>query len=107
MKYDASSIKVLDDPIAFIRQRPEMFVGVAEVQPEFLATSLAHDALALGVRQVEIHHVGAHCQQETKITEKPPLDSGRTVCLMFSASGRRRGETCCVYCARSRRRRRP
>jgi len=58
MKYDASSIKVLDDPIAFIRRQPEMFVGVAEVQPEFLATSLAHDALALGVRQVEIHHVG-------------------------------------------------
>ena len=103
MKYDASSIKVLDDPLTFIRQRPEMFVGVAEVQPEFLATSLAHDALALGVRQVEIHHVGAHCQQD----EKPPLDSGRTVCLMFSAYGRRRGETCCVYCARSRRRRRP
>jgi hypothetical protein len=58
MKYDASSIKVLDDPIAFIRRRPEMFVGVVEVQPEFLATSLAHDALALGVRQVGIHHVG-------------------------------------------------
>jgi DNA gyrase/topoisomerase IV subunit B len=58
MKYDASSIKVLDDPIAFIRRRPEMFVGVVEAQPEFLATSLAHDALALGVRQVGIHHVG-------------------------------------------------
>jgi hypothetical protein len=57
MKYDASSIKVLDDPIAFIRRRPEMFIGVAEAQPEFLATSLAYDALALGVRQVEIHHV--------------------------------------------------
>jgi hypothetical protein len=40
MKYDASSIKVLDDPVAFIRQRPEMFVGLAQVQPEFLATSL-------------------------------------------------------------------
>ena len=39
-------------------RRPEKFVGVAEVQPELLATSLAHDALALGVRQVEIHHVG-------------------------------------------------
>jgi predicted TIM-barrel fold metal-dependent hydrolase len=57
MKYDVSSIKVLDDAIAFVRRRPEMFVGVAEVQPELLATSLAHDALALGVRQVEIHHV--------------------------------------------------
>jgi DNA gyrase/topoisomerase IV subunit B len=40
MKYDASSIKVLDDPVAFIRQRPEMFVGLAQGQPEFLATSL-------------------------------------------------------------------
>jgi hypothetical protein len=35
-----------------------MFVGVAEVQPEFLAISLAHDALALGVRRVEIYHDG-------------------------------------------------
>jgi hypothetical protein len=35
-----------------------MFVGMGEVRPEFLATSMAHDALALGVRQVEIHHVG-------------------------------------------------
>jgi hypothetical protein len=58
MKYDASSIKVLHDPIAFIRRRPEMFAGAAEVQAEFLATCLAHDALAFGVRQVEIHHVG-------------------------------------------------
>jgi hypothetical protein len=33
-----------------------MFAGVADVRPEFLATSLAHDALALGARQVEIHH---------------------------------------------------
>jgi len=55
MKYDA--IKVLDDPIAFIRRRPEMFVGAAKVQPEFLATSLAYDALALGVKRVEILHV--------------------------------------------------
>jgi hypothetical protein len=58
MKYDASSIEVIDDPIAFIRRRPEMFIGVAEVRPEFLATSLAYDALALGVKQVEVHHVG-------------------------------------------------
>jgi hypothetical protein len=57
MKCDVSSIKVLDDAVALVRQRPEMFVGVGEVQPEFLATSLAHDALALGVRQVEIHHI--------------------------------------------------
>ena len=52
MKFDVSTIKVLDDAIALVQQRPEMFVGVGEVQPEFLATSLAHDALALGVRQV-------------------------------------------------------
>jgi hypothetical protein len=58
--YDSSSIKVLDDAITLVRRRPELFVGrgAAEVQPEFLVTSLAHDALALGVRQVEIHHVG-------------------------------------------------
>jgi hypothetical protein len=36
MKFDVSSIKVLDDAIALVRQRPEMFVGVGEVQPEFL-----------------------------------------------------------------------
>ena len=57
MKCDISSIKVLDDAVALVRQRPEMFVGVGEVQSEFRATSLAHDALALGVRQVEIHHI--------------------------------------------------
>ncbi len=56
MDYDESSIAVLTDAVAFIRKRPEMFVRWST--PEFLATALAGDALALGVKQVEIHHAG-------------------------------------------------
>jgi hypothetical protein len=58
VKYDASSIRVIDDPVAFIRRRPEMFVGSGVVQPSFLATTLARDALDLGCKQVDIHHIG-------------------------------------------------
>jgi hypothetical protein len=58
MKYDASSIAVIDDPVAFIRRRPAMFVGPGEVRPEFLATALARDALDLGCAHVEVFHVG-------------------------------------------------
>ena len=57
MKHDASSIKVLDDAIGLIRRRPEMFIGTSVARPEFLATSLAHDALTLGATQVQIHHI--------------------------------------------------
>lgn len=56
MEHDASSIRVIDDPVAFIRRRPEMFVGSGEVRPELLVTGLAHDALSLGCKRVEIHH---------------------------------------------------
>ena len=44
---------------SLIRRRPEMFVGEAPLRPEFLAAGLAQDALALGVKQAEIDHVGA------------------------------------------------
>jgi hypothetical protein len=57
MKYDPSSIKVLDDAIGLVRRRPEMFIGTGVARPEFLATSLVHDALALGATHVEIHHL--------------------------------------------------
>ena len=58
MKYDASSIGAIDDPVAFVRRRMEMFVGSGPLRPEFLATALAHDALQLGCKRVELHHAG-------------------------------------------------
>jgi hypothetical protein len=54
MKYDASSIQVLEDPLAFIRRRREMFVGPC-VHPQTMALGLAGDALFLGATEVEIH----------------------------------------------------
>lgn len=54
-----ASIAVVEDTLSLIRRRPEMFVGEAPPRPEFLAAGLAQDALALGVKQAEIHHVGA------------------------------------------------
>jgi hypothetical protein len=58
MKYDVTSIGVIDDPVAFIRRRQEMFVGPGVVRPEFLATALARDALDFGCAHVEVYHVG-------------------------------------------------
>jgi hypothetical protein len=57
VKYDASSIQILDDPVAFVRRRPEWFVGSDEVRPGFLVTALARGALDLGCKQVEVHHI--------------------------------------------------
>jgi hypothetical protein len=61
MTYDETSIQVLNNAVEMIRKRPEMYVGACVTQPEFLpgflATSLASDAIYLGVTQVEIRRI--------------------------------------------------
>lgn len=50
MKYDTTSIEVIDDPVAFIRRRPEMFVAPGVVRPELLATCPGARCARLWVR---------------------------------------------------------
>jgi hypothetical protein len=58
VKYDASSIQILDDPVAIIRRRPKMHVGSEDIRPGWLAAALARDALDLGCKHAEIHRLG-------------------------------------------------
>jgi hypothetical protein len=55
MDCNASSIREPNDSIVLIRRRLRLFAGLGESRPVFLARGWVHDALALGVKQVEIH----------------------------------------------------